>query len=383
MLDNIKTASEKYEVSPLELFFDLVFVFAVSQLSSHLLYNLSWRGMAETIVLLIAVYNVWSYTSFEATFIHVGKAQTHWMMIIVMLLGLFMNASINHAFGEAAWLFVIPLLVSQIGLGTLANFTATEKLFKTHLSRMLGWLLATAPLWIVGSFADSKSRLIWWGLAAGIDMIGTWFAHPVPGRVLKSDNVEFDADHMIERCRLFLIIALGEAIFKAAEAISAAPISFMTLLTGICSLVSIIALWALYFGGSDHLVVRHAEETTNPIRAAILASNCGIVTVAGIILFAVGIELTIADSYAGMSTSMSILLFGGPILYLISQGWYLWQITRKIPYYRIVGGLSLMVAGFLSYFTQVYLSLIVITILLTILSGLIIGSVKRKHESRL
>jgi len=96
----VKTSSEKYEISPLELFFDLVFVLAVSQLSSHLLGNLSWRGMAETIVLLIAVYDVWSYTSFEATLIHVGKTQTQWMMLIVMLLGLFMNASINQAFGE-------------------------------------------------------------------------------------------------------------------------------------------------------------------------------------------------------------------------------------------------------------------------------------------
>ncbi|HBW37774.1 low temperature requirement protein A [Desulfosporosinus sp. BICA1-9] len=153
MQDNVKTSSEKYEVSPLELTFDLVFVFAVSQLSSHLVGNLSWRGMAETIVLLIAVYDVWSYTSNEATFIHVGKTQTQWMMLIVMLLGLFMNASINHAFGEVAWTFVTPFLVSQIGLGILANFTATSKLFKTHLSRMLGWILATAPLWIVGSFA--------------------------------------------------------------------------------------------------------------------------------------------------------------------------------------------------------------------------------------
>jgi len=64
---------------------------------------------------------------------------------------------------------------------------------------MLGWILASAPLWIVGSFTDSRSRLIWWGIAAGIDIIGTWFAHPVPGRVLRSDNVEFDADHLVVR----------------------------------------------------------------------------------------------------------------------------------------------------------------------------------------
>lgn len=383
MQDNVKTSSEKYEISPLELIFDLVFVFALAQLSAHLVHNLSWRGMAEMIVLLIAVYNVWSYTSFEATLIHVGKTQTQWMMLIVMLLGLFMYAFINYAFGEVAWIFVTPFLVCQIGHGLLTTFTAAGKLLKIHYSIMLGWILATAPIWIVGSFADSGSRLIWWGIAAGIDIIGTWFVHPVPGRVLRSDNVEFDADHMIERCRLFLIIALGEIVYTTAKAISAAPISLMTLLTGICSLAIIVALWALYFGGSDHLVVRHTEETTNPILSARLAMNSQIVTVAGLILLAVGIEQAIDAPYAGTSASMSILLFGGPILYLISQGWYLWHISKKIPYYRIVGGLSLVVAGFLSYFTKVYFSLIVVTILLVILSGLITGSVKRINGNRL
>jgi low temperature requirement protein LtrA len=66
---------EKDEVSPLELFFDLVFVFAVSQLSHHLLEHLTWRGAAETLVMLIAVFSVWSYTSFEATVLHVGRSQ--------------------------------------------------------------------------------------------------------------------------------------------------------------------------------------------------------------------------------------------------------------------------------------------------------------------
>ncbi|EHI99143.1 low temperature requirement A [Clostridium sp. DL-VIII] len=379
MQDNVKTSSEKYEVSPLELIFDLVFAFAVSQLSSHLLDNLSWRGMVEMIVMLVAVYNVWLYASSQATFVHVGKIQTQWMMMTVMLLGLFMNASINHAFGEAAWTFITPFMLSQIGIGVFANFTATRKLFKIHFLRMLGWIFASAPFWIAGLFVDSGPRLIWWGIAAGIDIIGTWLAHPVPGCVLGFDNVEFDADHMIERCRLFLIIALGEAIFNAAAALSAVSINLMTLLAGMSSLISIVALGALYFGGSDHMVVRHAEETTNPIMAAGLAAKSEIVTVTGIILFSVGIELAISYLYAGISALGSTLLFGGPILYLISQGWYLWQITKKIPYYRIVGGMSLMVAGFILYLMNSYFSLFFVTILLASLSGVIICSVKKEN----
>ncbi|MBT2728145.1 low temperature requirement protein A [Bacillus sp. ISL-75] len=381
MQDNVKTSTDKYEISPLELIFDLGFVFALSQLSEHLLLHLNWYGMAEMIALLIAVYNVWSYTSFGATFIHVGKTQTQWMMLIVMLLGLFMFASIHRAFGVEAWTFVTPFLVCQIGNGLFTTFAETG--LKAHYSRMLGWILATTPLWIIGSFADSEERLIWWGIAAGIDILGTWFAHPLPGRVLRSENVEFDAEHMVERCRLFLIIALGEIVVTTGRAISAAPINHITLLTGICSIASIVALWAIYFGGSEHLVLHYTEETTNPILAARLAMNGLIVTVAGLILFAVGIELVIEHPYSGASASMTTLLFGGPILYLISQGWYLWYITRKVPYYRVVGGIILVICGFLSNFTKTYFSLIIVTILLVILSGIITGSVKKNKGNRL
>jgi low temperature requirement protein LtrA len=93
---------ERDAVSPLELFFDLVFVFAVSQLSHHLLEHLSWRGAAETLVLLIAVFGIWSGTSFEATLLNIGRSPTQWMLLAVMLAGLFMNAAIRDAFEPAA-----------------------------------------------------------------------------------------------------------------------------------------------------------------------------------------------------------------------------------------------------------------------------------------
>lgn len=81
--------NQKHEVMPLELFFDLVFVFAVSQLSHHLLEHLSWRGTLETLVLLVAVFTVWFTTSWAATIIPVAQSRTRWMVLAVMLLGLF------------------------------------------------------------------------------------------------------------------------------------------------------------------------------------------------------------------------------------------------------------------------------------------------------
>jgi low temperature requirement protein LtrA len=119
-------------VWPLELFFDLVFVFAVSQLSHHLLDYLSWRGAAETLVLLIAVFGIWSGTSFEATLLNIGRSQAQWMLLAVMLAGLFMNAATQDAFETGGWAFVIPLLVIQAGRSTLMIVSAPTRMLREH-----------------------------------------------------------------------------------------------------------------------------------------------------------------------------------------------------------------------------------------------------------
>ena len=113
---------EREGVSPLELFFDLVFVFAVSQLSAYLLARVTWRTAAESAVMLVAVFGVWAYTSFEATLLHTSRSYTRKMLVVVALVGLFMNAAIGHAFGDGSWAFVIPFLLIQLSpLATIAT----------------------------------------------------------------------------------------------------------------------------------------------------------------------------------------------------------------------------------------------------------------------
>ena len=165
------TPSVRDEVSPLELFFDLVFVFAISQLSTHLLNDVTWRGAAETVVLIIAVFGAWSYASFEATLFHVSEKWTRSALLVAMLLGLFMNAAIGEAFGPGRWAFVVPFLLIRVGNGVSTLVRAPSRQLREHYTRMLIWILASAPLWVVGAIVGSQVRLAWWALAAGIDLI--------------------------------------------------------------------------------------------------------------------------------------------------------------------------------------------------------------------
>lgn len=313
-------------VGPLELFFDLVFVFAVSQLSDHLLTQLTWRGAGETAVLLVAVFSVWAYTSFEATSRDVERKDTQRTLLAVMFTGLFMNAAVNSAFSSSPWPFAVPYLISQIGPAAAAAVTVGPAELRRHYRRALVWLAAAAPLWIAGAALEPGPRLACWAAAAAIDLAGTWLAHPLPGRTLRSRQVPFDGEHMIERLRLFLIIALGEAVLRTGTAIADAPARPLTIAAGAAGLAVVVTFWAMYFSGSDSLVARHLGRTPDPVRAARLALNGTYPTLAALIALAVGNELVIARPGSDGSPALSLLLFGGALLYVASQAWYL-QLT--------------------------------------------------------
>ncbi len=351
---------QKYEVTPLELFFDLVFAFAISQLSHHLLIHLSWRGLAETMVMLLAVFTVWFVTSWSATMIHAAQSRTRWLVLTVMLLGLFMNASVTRAFTTSGWAFVVPLLLIQLGrtFWTLAN--STNALLREHYFRTLLWLIATPPLWIAGAAVSQEARLLWWALAAGLDQIGRWLAHPVPGCRLYSEHLPFNADHMLERCRLFLIIALGETVLTTGSAIAEAPMTLMTLATGTASMAVTVALWALSFGRSHRLILQHLEETTDPIRTSRHAVNALMIMVAGLIAVAVANEGVIVHSHGQTPVSLSLLLTVGPVLFLAAQGWYPRVVPRVWSKLHFIGVGTLLLVGVGTLFVPPYAALILV-----------------------
>jgi low temperature requirement protein LtrA len=361
-------SDQRYEVTPLELFFDLVFVFAVAQLSHHLLEHLSWRGAAETLVMLLAIFAVWFYTSWAATMIPADQSRTLWMVLVVMLLGLFMNASVTGAFATSGWAFVVPFLLTQLGRTFWTIVNAPDPVFRDHFFRTLLWLIATSPLWIVGAAASPETRLLWWALAAGIDLIGTWLAHPIPGRWLQSENVEFEGGHMLERCRLFLIIALGETVLTTGVAIAAAPTTPMTVVTSTVALAGTVALWALGFGPAHSLTARHVEETSDPVYASRHAVNVLLVMVAGLIAVAVANEMVIAHPHGHASAALSLLLCGGPILFLVAQGWYSWLVLQVWSRLRLIGSAALVLVGIAALAAPSYVALILVAASLTILA---------------
>ncbi|MFD5806786.1 MULTISPECIES: low temperature requirement protein A [unclassified Streptomyces] len=358
-------------VSPLELFYDLVFVFAVSQLSHHLLEHQDWRGAAETAVLLVAVFGTWAYTSYEATLLDVHRAVTRWMVVIVMGLGLFMNAAIPRAFDDRAWLFVVPLLLILFLASAVTALAGRIAAQREHFRRTLVWIAASTPLWIAGAAVGSQTRLWWWAAAALVDLTGTWLAHPLPGRALSGRELAFDAEHMIERLRLFFIVLLGETVLTAGRVMSDAPLDAPTVLATAGVFAGLVCLWAVYFGGGEDVFRTTVETTTDPVRSVRLGVNSAYAVMGALVAVAVGSELVIAHPLGHGSVTVALLLFGGPALYLAATGWFFRTTAHGAWSERVIACAVCVVAGTAAIWLPPLASLALLDVILVVTAAVL------------
>nr|WP_168516840.1 low temperature requirement protein A [Streptomyces sp. S1D4-11]QIZ01368.1 low temperature requirement protein A [Streptomyces sp. S1D4-11] len=260
--------------------------------------------------LYLAVYAAWAYTTWAVTLVPAEDPRTRRMRLAVMFVGLFMNAAIPRAFGDAGWVFVATFLLIHIGRTVWLLTVGLDPVNQEHFRRVLVWFVAPAPLWVTGAAADGGARPAWWAAAILVELVGTWAAHPLPGRRLDSREVTFAGGHLLERGRLFVIIAFGETVMTTGTALTTAPYQPMTLLTSSVALTGTVALFWLFFSHSER-VVSHYQRTEDPMRAGRSGVISLMASVAGLIAVAVADERVIAHptEHAGITTNL--LLFGG------------------------------------------------------------------------
>ncbi|MHA7224162.1 low temperature requirement protein A [Arthrobacter sp. RHLT1-20] len=340
----MRSATSGDRVTHLELFFDLVFVFALLQLSHHLVANPSWVGAGETLVLLLGVYKVWVYTTWAATLLDTARLEVQWMLLIVMLVALFMNASIGAAFGAFGWLFAASYLLVQLGRGAWMLTVGLDRTTHNHFVRTLIWGCMSAPFWVSGVFFDHEIRLMFWGFAAAIDLVGHMLAHPLPGRKTEGSRVPLPGERIFERFGLFYLIALGETILSTGLAIAGNLEDPLILLTGTVSLAGSIAIWWCYFHGLEQETLEKLASVDDQFRPGILAGNTLVVLLAGLILVAVGDQLVISDPAARPDLATVLFLYGGPALFLAGRGVFIRRVLgqRRISDLAGIGALAVL-----------------------------------------
>jgi low temperature requirement protein LtrA len=322
---------DEWRASWTELFFDLVFVLVVTQLSAYLHEHLNPRGAAETLFLLLVAWWAWLYTTWATNWFDPERGPVRGVLVVAMLASMLGAAAIPDAFGERALL----LVVGYVSIQTFRNAcmvlaTRPDDPLHRPLVRVFAWTLWVGALWLTGAFADHDARLVVWGIALACDYAGPALGHWTPG-LGRSDPSEWELEpgHFAERLMLFLIIALGETIVAAGVTASGLELTSVRVASLVVAFGVAVALWWLYFDF-------HAEYTLLHLRAAAgyrgrLARDLGYLLtplVAGVILSAVASELVIAQPHARLDGDGLVTLAAGPALYLLGS------VAFKVRVYR-------------------------------------------------
>ena len=331
-------------VTPLELFFDLVYVFTVSQLAHHLLGHADARGMAETLVLTLAVMYAWFMTVWTSNWLDADRQPVRLMLLCVMFASLVMSTSVGEAFGDRAWLFVVGYLSIQIGRTAFAVWAFRGHRLHRHFVNALAWEIGTGLIWIAGIAAEGDAQLAIWAAAVAISYGGVIVGHPLPGRRSPfTTDSQIYAEHLLERFRLFFLIALGETVLTLGNAFAGEPVAADRLLVLAVAFTGSVALWWCYFHRAEEIGVRAVQETDNPSRLVGWGNYTLIAMVIGIVAIAVGDELAIAHPDGSVGFAEAVLVFGGPAIFLLAQFGFMRKATGSAPRSRGMACLALLV----------------------------------------
>jgi low temperature requirement protein LtrA len=289
---------EASRVTFVELFFDLVFVFAVTQLSHTLLEHLDARGVLHTALLFLAVWWVWIYTSWATNWLDPAKTPVRLMLFTLMLAGLVLSTSIPGAFEGRGLAFAGAYVFMQVGrcLFTMRALRGHSPGNYRNFQRITCWLALSAVFWIAGAFAQGDWRIGLWLLALGIEYASPPLRFWTPG-LGASTTQDWDVagEHMAERCGLFIILSLGESILVTGTTFAKLPLTAATAAAFATAFVGSVAMWWIYFNIGAERARRNISSSSDPGRVARLSyTYLHIPLVAGIIVTAVGDELVLA-----------------------------------------------------------------------------------------
>ena len=308
-------------VSNLELFFDLIFVFAVTQLSHFQLAHLSLLGAFKTLILFGAVWWAWMYTTWATNWIDPDRAANRLVLGAVMLASMVMSAAIPDAFGAGGLAFAVAYVVIQIFRSAYCAWAMERENVGGGLNmrRVTVWFSASAVLWLGGALIDDvNQRIGLWLLALVIEYSGPFAFFRVPG-MGRSDLSDWiiSGSHMSERCGLFIIIALGEGLIITGATYAGASAQPGLDLALLNAFLGSFAMWWLYFDMGARRGLRHIENHRAPGLIARQAfTYWHIPIVAGIILLAVGDELVLAHPLEPVHGDFVAVVTGGTLLFI-------------------------------------------------------------------
>jgi len=343
------------KVTSEELFFDLIYAFAVTQLAHRLIEHLSLANAIETLVLWFGVWLGWQYTCWVTNWFNPEHKTMRIMLFVLMLVGFVMATAIPTAFAEGGMTFATCYVVIQVGrsLTVLAHLGRGHAL-SPNFMRITAWLCVSAIFWIAGGLSQGPLRLAFWAVAVACEyfspMIG--FRFPGLGRSQTSDWT-IDGAHLAERCQLFVIVALGESILSTGGALGhGMHFDAPTIIAVLVTFTGSVALWWIYFDTSSKDATRTIVHSPDPGRMGANFHYIHVTLIAGIIVVAVGDTMILKQPDGRIDMAAMCVLIGGPLIFLLADSVNRKVVYGNIPRLHVAGVIVLLLLAPISFVTD-------------------------------
>jgi low temperature requirement protein LtrA len=332
--------SGSQRVTNIELFFDLVYAYAVTQLSHYLLSHSSVAGALQAGLLLVMVWQVWAYTTWVTNWLDPQQMAVRLLLVVLMLISLAMSASLPRAF-EALGLWVGgAYAVQQVGRTVFMVIALRGQPLQANFQRILAWCVVSSALALGGGFAHGLARELLWLGAVCVDLAGglVGFATPWLGRSRTSDWT-IEGGHFAERCQGFILIALGESIVIIGTTLAGVKSVTPATLTGfVVAFATSVTLWWLYFDQSAEAAAEKIAHSEDPGRLGRSAYHfIHPVMVAGIIITAAADEKVLSDLDIAANTASAWMILGGPALFLLGHTAFKYVVWGYLSWPRLAG----------------------------------------------
>jgi low temperature requirement protein LtrA len=377
-------SAESQHATSLELFYDLVFVFAVTQVSHLLLTHLTWAGAGQSALILLVVWWAWNYTTWVTNELDPESTAVRALLIAIMLGSLLLAVAIPDAFGSRAGLFAGAYVAIQVGRHLFLTFLAagpgTPE--RERAERILVWFAAAGALWIAGAVADGSARTLLWVAALCVDYAAPLVTYRVPGMPrITGEAWTVGTAHFAERFQLFIIIALGESIVITGATTSQLHLDAGTLAAFALAFLGTAALWWLYFDYVARIAERRLElaGARRTLMARDAYTYLHVVMVAGVIVSAVGDELVIAHPTDVLHGPEVAAVAAGPALYLLAHALFRLRLSGTISVRRLAGAIACVVVGLIgTLLPALVLALALVLVLVAVIASEQIAGRRRR-----
>jgi len=329
----VSDADLEHQVTPLELFFDLVFVFAITQVTKLLSHDPTWHGVLRGMLVLAALWWAWTTYGSLSSAMDVDEGGVRLAMLASTAAMLVVALAVPGAFGDEAILFGVAYLVVRLVhlvLSVIAGCGDPDR--HSAVVRFAPTAILGASLIVAAGFLDGNERIVVWVVALAVDYFG-----PVVVGVGRGWRIA--PEHFAERHGLIVLIALGESIIAIGTG-AGFEVTTGVIVAAVLGIVCVSALWWLYFDVAAIFARRRLIQASGLDQARLARDAYNYLhlpLVAGIVLFALGLKTTIGDFGAELATVPAVALCGGAALYLLGHTAFLFRSTGRIFRRRTIG----------------------------------------------